>query len=152
MRSETRPRSGERPPAESRPSESGARGASSPVVNRMAITAAVPKTGIEILAVEERVASPATRSRSERWLDRGSSDTEVRAAAWRQAILDRENGLPDPDAMAWREIWLCGQQRAGRRARHILAFRDNGEIRYFYAVSDDGINDAWRTLVPAEGA
>jgi hypothetical protein len=31
--------------------------------------------------------------------------------------------------------------------RHNLAYRDDGEIRYFYAVSDDGINDAWQALV-----
>jgi PHP family Zn ribbon phosphoesterase len=127
-------------------------GASTPPVRRDGTEPAVlPKTGVEILSVEER---DGERYYTMRDLRSGRvAENVTRKSArrlWRQAILEREQGLPAPDAMTWdgdRGYW-GSSERDGIR-RHNLAYRDDGTIRYFYAVSDDGINEAWRALVPA---
>jgi PHP family Zn ribbon phosphoesterase len=130
-------------------------GASTPPVSRNGTEpAALPKTGVEILSIEER---DGERFYTMRDLRSGRvADNVTRKSSrrlWRQAILERENGLPEPDAMQWDgNLGYWGSSVRDGVRRHNLAYRDNGNVRYFYAVSDDGINEAWRALVPAEGA
>lgn len=130
-------------------------GASTPPVSRDGTEPAVlPKTGVEILSVVERDGEQFYTMRDLR--SGRVADNVTRKSArrlWRQAILEREHGLPAPDAMTWDgNIGYWGSSERDGVRRHNLAYRDNGDVRYFYAVSDDGINEAWRTLVPAEPA
>jgi PHP family Zn ribbon phosphoesterase len=130
-------------------------GASTPPVSRDGIEPAVlPKSGVEILSVEDRDGG---RFYTMRDLRSGRvADNVTRKSArrlWRQAILEREKGHPAPDAMTWDgDMGYWGSSERDGVRRHNLAYRDNGDVRYFYAVSDDGMNEAWRTLVPAETA
>ena len=70
---------------------------------------------------------------------------------WRQAIVERENGLPAPEGITWDgNLGYCGSTVRDGVRRYQLAYRDNGDIRYFYAVGEEGINEAWRRLVAAD--
>ncbi|MHB8647648.1 MAG: RNA-binding domain-containing protein [Thermomicrobiales bacterium] len=114
----------------------------------------LPKTGVEILTVEER---DGERFYTMRDLRSGRvAENVTRKSArrlWRQAILEREKGLPDPTAIMWEgRLGYWGSSNRDGVRRHNFAYRDGEEIRYFYAVSDDGINEVWRALVPAESA
>ncbi len=116
--------------------------------------AVTPKTGVEILSVEERDGERYYTMRDLR--SHRVADNVTRKSArrlWRQAILEREKGLPDPDAMRWDgPLGYWGTSNHDGVRRHNLAYRENGDVRYFYAVSDDGINEVWRPLIPIESA
>lgn len=117
-------------------------------------TFAMPKTGVEILSVEER---DGERFYTMRDLGSGrvmeNVTRKVARRLWRLALLARETGIPAPETITWEgHLGYSGSiERDGVR-RHTLAYRDNGDIRYFYGVSDDGLSDAWRNLVAREGS
>lgn len=126
----------------------------SPVTRNGTEPAETPKTGVEILSVEERDGERYYTMRDLR--SRRVADNVTRKSArrlWRQAILEREKGLPNPDAMRWDgSLGYWGSSNHDGVRRHNLAYRENGDVRYFYAVSDDGINEVWRPLIPIESA
>jgi len=129
--------------------------ASPPPVRRNGTEPAVtPKTGVEILSVEERDGERYYTMRDLR--SHRVADNVTRKSArrlWRQAILEREKGLPDPDAIQWDgPLGYWGSSNHDGVRRHNLAYRENGDVRYFYAVSDDGISEVWRSLIPLENA
>jgi len=161
----TRPRRTRRKPAAAAPEETPAAppavteeqavpvGTSTPPVSRDGVEpAAVPKAGIEILAVEERDGERAYRMRDLR--SGRIADNITRKSArrlWRQAILDSENGPPAADAIRWEgDLGYWGSTDRDGVRRYNLAMRENSTIRYFYAVGDEGINEAWRHLVGAD--
>ena len=128
-------------------------GASTPAVSRNGSEpAVVPKAGVEILSVEER---DGERYYTMRDLRSGRvAENVTRKSArrlWRQAIVERENGVPEPDSITWEgNLGYVGSAVRDGVRRYNLAYRDNGDIRYFYAVGDEGINEAWRHLVAAD--
>ena len=128
-------------------------GASTPAVSRNGSEpAVVPKAGVEILDIEERDGERYYRMRDLR--SGRVADNVTRKSArrlWRQAIVERENGVPEPDGITWEgNLGYVGSAVRDGVRRYNLAYRDNGAIRYFYAVGDEGINEAWRHLVTAD--
>ncbi|MCA1670582.1 MAG: putative DNA binding domain-containing protein, partial [Thermomicrobia bacterium] len=129
-------------------------GASTPAVSRNGSEpAVVPKAGVEILAIEERGGEKVYTMRDLR--SGRVADNVTRKSArrlWRQAILERENGLPAPESITWDgNLGYVGSAVRDGVRRYNLAYRDNGGgIRYFYAVGDEGINEAWRHLVATD--
>jgi len=125
-----------------------------PVSRNGAEPAVMPKTGVEILSVEERDGERYYTMRDLR--SHRVADNVTRKSArrlWRQAILEREKGRPDPDAIRWDgPLGYWGSSNHDGVRRHNLAYRENGDVRYFYAVSDDGISEVWRSLIPLENA
>ncbi len=125
-------------------------GASTPAVSRNGTEpAALPKTGVEILSVDEREGERYYTMRDLRTGRVAENVTRKSARRlWRQAIVERENGLPDAEAIRWDGLlgYWGTTNRDGVR-RYNLAYRENGVVRYFYAVSAEGINEAWRGLV-----
>ncbi len=118
-------------------------------------TAVAPKSGIEILGVAERDGERYYTMRDLRG-GRVLDDVTRRTARrlWRIAILEREGGLPDAGAIRWQgdRGYVGSETRDGVR-RHTLAIRaDDGAVRYFYAVADDGLDTAWRGLIGDEDA
>ena len=125
-----------------------------PVSRNGAEPTVTPKTGVEILSVEERDGERYYTMRDLR--SNRVADNMTRKSArrlWRQTILEREKGLPDPDAIRWDgPLGYWGSSNHDGVRRHNLSYRENGDVRYFYAVSDDGINEVWRSLIPIESA
>jgi PHP family Zn ribbon phosphoesterase len=128
-------------------------GASTPAVSRNGDEpAAVPKAGVEILSVEARDGEHYYTMRDLRSGRVAENVTRKSARRlWRQAIVERENGVPEPGSITWEgNLGYVGSAVRDGVRRYNLAFRDNGDIRYFYAVGDEGINEAWRHLVAAD--
>jgi hypothetical protein len=68
---------------------------------------------------------------------------------WRQALLAREEGVVAPETVQWHgNLGLAGGAlRDGVRRYHLAWRGEDGAVRYFYAVSDDGITEPWRALI-----
>jgi hypothetical protein len=128
-------------------------GASTPAVSRNGSEPAViPKAGVEILSVEERDGERYYTMRDLR-SDKVAENVTRKSARrlWRQAIVERENGVPEPGQITWEgNLGYVGSAVRDGVRRYNLAYRDNGDIRYFYAVGDEGINEAWRRLVATD--
>ena len=128
-------------------------GASTPAVSRNGSEpAVVPKAGVEILDIEERDGERYYRMRDLR-SNRVAENVTRKSARrlWRQAIIERENGVPDVEAITWEgNLGYVGSAVRDGVRRYNLAYRDNDDIRYFYAVGDEGINEAWRHLVATD--
>ncbi len=113
---------------------------------------AMPKTGIEILSVAERDGERYYTMRDLR-NGRVADDLTKKSSRrlWRQAIIERENEPLNPDAIQWAgHLGYGGSSERDGERRYNLAFRDTDTVRYFYAVSDDGLDSAWRALVTAK--
>jgi hypothetical protein len=48
------------------------------------------------------------------------------------------------------DLGILKEQRRGKRARFDLAQREDGHIRLFFGVTEDGIHGEWKRLVGAE--
>ena len=111
--------------------------------------ASPPKTGVEIMATEER---DGTRYHTMRDLRNGSVVKNVtRTSArklWHYAITAREAGPLNPNLVTWQgDIGLWRKTHKGGQTRYDLVQRSAGELRVFYGVTEDGIHGPWRKLV-----
>ena len=112
---------------------------------------ALPTTGVEILAVEEHAGG---RHYTIRDLTTGKITEDVTRKTARgpsrQAILAREDRLPTEDKILWRDARGFGRTvvRDGV-SQHDLALQEpNGQVRIFYAVTNDGLDEDWRSVIP----
>jgi len=112
---------------------------------------ALPTTGVEILAIEEHAGG---RHYTIRDLTTGKITKEVTRKTARgpsrQAILAREDRLPSEDKITWHDARGFGRTvlRDGI-PQHDLALREpDGQVRIFYAVTNDGLDEDWRGVVP----
>jgi PHP family Zn ribbon phosphoesterase len=111
-----------------------------------------PRTGVEIVATEERqgvlyhtmcdlrngnVVKNVTRKSARR--------------LWHYAITQVEDHPVDPGHLRWEgDLALIRRREWGDQARYDLAQRENGKVRVYYGVTDDGIHGPWARLVGAE--
>lgn len=113
---------------------------------------ALPRTGVEIVESEMRdgVAYHAMRDlRNMKVVHNVTRDSARRL--WRYAITQRESSPIDPEQIQWhgpRGFVRVHKQRDGA-VRYDLAYRQNGDVRIFYGVTDEGISDEWRATIPA---
>ncbi len=133
------------PPAEIAAAEPGAAPAEALV--------APPRTGVEILATEER---NGVMYHTMRDLRNGNAVKNVtRASArklWHYAISQCEAGPLDPTTAAWYgDIGLLKKIHKGDAVRYDLVQRlPNGDLRVYYGVTDDGIHGEWKNVVGGE--
>ncbi|MDW8069199.1 MAG: putative DNA binding domain-containing protein [Anaerolineae bacterium] len=111
-----------------------------------------PRTGVEIIATEER---QGVRYHTMRDLRNGNVVTNVtRQSArrlWHYAITQAEDHPVDPDQLHWEgEIALIRRRERGGQVRYDLAQREDGRVRIYYGVTDDGIHGPWARLVGLE--
>jgi hypothetical protein len=111
-----------------------------------------PRTGVEIVATDERDGS---RYHTMRDLRNGSVVKNVtRSSArklWHYAISAKESGALNPEHVSWQgDVGLWRKTHKGGTTRYDLVQRGNGEMRVYYGVTEDGIHGAWRRLVEAE--
>ena len=110
---------------------------------------APPRTGVEVVASEER---QGTTYHTLRDLRNGNLIKNVTKSSarklWHYAITQTESGDPDPRKVRWQgRLGLVGKRQRDQRTWWDLALRDNGNMRIFYGVTDSGMNDAWLALV-----
>ncbi len=69
---------------------------------------------------------------------------------WRYAIGQHEDRPVDESQVRWRgDYGYIGsyRPRSGER-RYNLAYRGDGDLRVFYGVGEDGLDDNWAAVIP----
>lgn len=108
----------------------------------------IPRTGVEIIGTETRKGEQHHIMRD---LRNGTIVKNVtRSSArrlWQYAIIERESNPVDPNRVRWAgDVGLIKRYRRGSVVRYDLVQRDsanNGSLRVFYGVTDEGLNGAW---------
>lgn len=129
----------------------------------------VPRTGVEIIASAERngLIYHTVRDLRNRRVVRNVTRESARRL-WRYAILQVEQHPIGPDEVRWDErdgrfgFWKGYRQPEGMR-RYNLVYREpvggrNGQgaaetgerLRVFYGVTEDGIDERWRAVLPPD--
>jgi len=112
-----------------------------------------PRTGVEIVATEER---GGIRYHTMRDLRNGSVVQNVtRKSArnlWHYAISQHESQPVEVDKVAWRGDlgMLDSSKRAGKMRYDLVQRLPEGRLRVYYGVTDDGIHGEWRKIVGLE--
>ena len=111
-----------------------------------------PRTGVEIVESGER---KGTLYHTMRDLRNGNVVKNVtRKSArrlWHYAITQVEEHPVDPSQVDWYgDIGLLKRREHGGRARYDLVQRENGKLRAYYGVTEDGIHGEWVRLVGLE--
>ncbi len=110
----------------------------------------VPRTGVEIVASEQRegvVYHTMRDLRNQKIVENVTHDSARRL--WRYAIKQRESGEPTADEIKWEGAFgvvRVQKQRNGTH-RYDLAHRQNGNIRVFYGVTESGVPDDWKPVL-----
>jgi len=112
----------------------------------------LPQIGVEIVETEDR---NGVTYHSIRDLRNGRVIKNVtRKGArklWNYAIQRHEDAPVDPAKVQWNgPIGLVhSETRAGKR-RYDLALRENGDVRVFYGVTEDGMEGRWTAFIQEE--
>jgi PHP family Zn ribbon phosphoesterase len=111
-----------------------------------------PRTGVEIVATEER---NGRKYHTMRDLRNGNVVKNVtRASArklWHYAIAEHESGRLDPARLHWQDNRaLIKKTTRGGVTRYDLAQRINGHIHVYYGVTEDGIHGEWKRIIGGE--
>jgi PHP family Zn ribbon phosphoesterase len=111
-----------------------------------------PRTGVEIVESEER---QGTRYHTMRDLRNGNVVKNVtRESArklWHYAITQAEDRPADVQGVEWRgDIGVLRQRKLAGKSRFDLVQRENGKLRVYYGVTEDGIHSEWTQLVGLE--
>jgi hypothetical protein len=126
----------------------------------------VPRTGVEIIASVERngVIYHTVRDLRNRRVVRNVTRESARRL-WRYAILQVEEHQLRPEDVTWdttdprRGYWKGYRQPEGMRRYNLIyrepqGARNGGEpgerLRVFYGVTEDGVDDRWRAVLPPE--
>ncbi len=111
-----------------------------------------PRTGVEIVESKER---KGTFYHAMRDLRNGNVVKNVtRKSArrlWHYAITQAEDHPVDESKVDWRgDIGVLRSREHAGRSRYDLVQRDNGKLRVYYGVTEDGIHGEWGRLVGLE--
>lgn len=113
-----------------------------------------PRTGVEIIATEER---KGVKYHIMRDLRNGNVVKNVtRSSArrlWHYAILEKESHPVKPHEVEWHgEIGLWKRYQRGGTVRYDLVQRDNSGVRVYYGVTDDGLHGPWQKFASEDEA
>lgn len=109
-----------------------------------------PKTGVEIVASEEREGRRYYSMRDLRNGDVVHNVTQQSARRlWRYAIDQAAKHPVRPEVVQWKgELGLLKTYRRAGKQRYDLVQRDaSGALHIYYGVTDDGIHGPWRQVV-----
>jgi len=113
-----------------------------------------PRTGVEIVATEERngVRYHVMRDLRNNSLIKNVTRSSARKL-WHYAIAEREAGHPAPSAVTWSgDLGLYKKREKGGVMRYDLAQKTPEGLRVFFGVTEDGIHGEWRKVVGLESA
>jgi PHP family Zn ribbon phosphoesterase len=113
------------------------------------VLSGAPRTGVEILGTETRKGEQYHIMRD---LRNGNIVKNVtRSSArrlWHYAITEREANPVDLERVEWvGDIGLWKRYKRGGVIRYDLVQRDNGNVRVYYGVTDDGMHGLWQQFV-----
>jgi hypothetical protein len=108
-----------------------------------------PRTGVEVVESEER---KGTRYHTVRDLRNGNVVKNVtRQSArrlWHYAIAEAEEHPVDAAKVDWRgDIAMLKKRAHAGQTRYDLVQRENGKLRVYYGVTEEGIHSEWTRLV-----
>ncbi|MEE9615674.1 MAG: transcriptional regulator, partial [Anaerolineae bacterium] len=108
-----------------------------------------PRTGVEIVETQER---KGTLYHTMRDLRNGNvvKNVTLKSARrlWRYAITQAEEHPVDASKVEWHGgIGLLKRREHAGRARYDLVQREDGKLRVYYGVTEDGIHGEWARLV-----
>ncbi|MCL6510767.1 MAG: putative DNA binding domain-containing protein [Anaerolineae bacterium] len=139
-------------PASTRPEEAPpvVIAAQPPSENGAAALPGTPKTGVQVLAMEERNGGVyfTVRDLRNNSVIRNVTMKSARDL-WHYAITQFADHPSGPEEIEWRgdRAVLAREMRAGKM-RSDLAIRDaGGKVTVFYGVTDDGLDERWRELI-----
>lgn len=109
----------------------------------------LPQIGVEIVDTQERHGNV---YHSIRDLRNGRVIKNVtRKGArklWSYAIEQHEDNPADPAKVQWNgNVGLVHSEKRAGKLRYDLALRENGEVRIFYGVTEDGMEGRWSTFL-----
>ena len=118
--------------------------------NGAAALPGTPRTGVQVLAMEERNGAVyfTVRDLRNNSVIRNVTMKSARDL-WHYAITQFADHPSGPEEIAWRgdRAVLAREMRAGKM-RSDLAVRDaGGKVTVFYGVTDDGLDERWRELI-----
>ena len=114
--------------------------------------AGAPRTGVEIVASEERdgVCYHTMRDLRNGNVVRNVTRKSARRL-WHYAISQHETHPLDPEKIAWSgDLGLVTTHKHGGQTRYDLVQRVDGEVRTYYGVTADGIHGEWKRVVNLE--
>lgn len=144
------------PPAILPPTDHGAHNGARPTGNgEAAVPLGIPKTGVQVLDMEERNGTVyfTVRDLRNNSIIRNVTLKSARDL-WHYAITQFAEHPSGPEDVEWHDdrAVLSREMRAGKM-RSDLAIRDaNGRVTVFYGVTDDGLDERWRRLIAEFGA
>jgi hypothetical protein len=113
-----------------------------------------PRTGVEVVSMEER---DGTRFYTVRDLRNGNVVNNVTEKSarrlWHYALT--QHAILSPDLSRFDIKWdgnlgLLHREKQGKRERYDLVQRTPDGLRYYFGVTDDGIHGPWKRLVGEE--
>jgi hypothetical protein len=147
------PVAAEAPAAASAPEASAPDAAVPAAPEEPTLSAEPPRTGVEILAVENR---DGVLTYTVRDLRNGNVVHNVtRFSArhlWKYAITEREDNPLDQSRVTWQGplgLWKT-YKRAGARRYNLLQRDSQGDLHVYYGVTEDGIHGEWRAFLDSE--
>jgi hypothetical protein len=110
-----------------------------------------PRTGVEVVAVEERGGGRYYTLRDLRNGDIVKNVTQSSARRLWHYAISRHMHIPADFSGAgvqWKgDLGLIRRQKQGQGNRYDLVQRSETGYRFYYGVTDDGIDGAWKSLV-----
>jgi hypothetical protein len=118
------------------------------------VLSGAPRTGVEILGTETRKGEQYHIMRD---LRNGNIVKNVtRSSArrlWHYAITEREANPVDVNRVQWiGDLGLWKRYKRAGVIRYDLVQRDNGNIRVYYGVTDDGMHGNWQQFISDDAA
>ena len=112
-----------------------------------------PRNGVEIVDVvdQDGIAHYSMRDLRNDQLTRNVTAATARSL-WAQAIREYEKGPPTDDRIQWHDnlgFWKSTRISNGERRYHLALRTDDGRTRIFFGISEDGLDSAWRAVIPA---
>jgi hypothetical protein len=112
----------------------------------------LPQVGVEIIGTDQRNGATVHSIRDMRNGRIIKNVTRKRARKlWNYAIQQHEDNPVDPGKVQWKgNVGLISATKRAGKMRYDLALRENGQIRVFYGVTEDGMEGHWSKFIKDE--